>query len=292
MNAPLAMEREGQGWPGREYSRFVNAAGLRWHVQQSPDAGRGRPLLLLLHGTGASTHTWHGLWPLLAPKVDLLAVDLPGHAFTSTAAPEQLSLPGMAQALHALLKALALQPTHAVGHSAGAAILVRMALDGSLPARALFSINGAFLPFGGPAAPLLSPLARLLYASAWVPRLFASRAADPAVVERLVRGTGSHLDPQGLERYATLIRNPLHAQAALGMMAHWDLPPLARALPRLQVPLHLLVGQKDAAVPPSSGRRVHALCPRSTLTVLPGLGHLAHEEAPTAVATWMLQLLH
>ena len=35
-------------------SRFVEAAGLRWHVQI---LGNG-PTLLLVHGTGASTHSW------------------------------------------------------------------------------------------------------------------------------------------------------------------------------------------------------------------------------------------
>ena len=41
-------ERDGRDWPNREASRFVKAAGLRWHVQV---AGEG-PVILLVHGTG------------------------------------------------------------------------------------------------------------------------------------------------------------------------------------------------------------------------------------------------
>ena len=55
---------EGRDWPHREASRFVEAAGLRWHIQEF---GRAEaPTLLLLHGTGAATHSWRGLAPLLA----------------------------------------------------------------------------------------------------------------------------------------------------------------------------------------------------------------------------------
>ena len=53
---------DGADWPNREASRFVEAAGLRWHVQVM---GAG-PVLLLLHGTGASTHSWRDVMPKLA----------------------------------------------------------------------------------------------------------------------------------------------------------------------------------------------------------------------------------
>ena len=64
MSTALAWQREGLDWPHRETSRFVEAGGLRWHVQQM---GRG-PVALLIHGTGASTHSWRGLLPLLARR--------------------------------------------------------------------------------------------------------------------------------------------------------------------------------------------------------------------------------
>ena len=48
----LIWSRDGGDWPNREASAFVEAAGIRWHVQRM---GEGPPLLLL-HGTGAATH--------------------------------------------------------------------------------------------------------------------------------------------------------------------------------------------------------------------------------------------
>jgi magnesium chelatase accessory protein len=265
----------------------VAADGLRWCVQSAGPAGRDSPTLLLLHGTGASVHSFAALLPLLADAFTLTAIDLPGHGATGPARAEQLTMPGMGRAVAALLQVLQLQPRFVLGHSAGAALGVRMVLDGWLAPQALFAVNGAFLPFGGPLAPLLSPLARLLYSQRWVPQLFARRAADAAVVRRLIEGTGSRLDDAGVAAYQRLMRQPGHAQAALGMMAHWDLAQLAHDLPRLSTPLHLLVGARDRAVPPAQAQRVAALCQHVDVTLLEGAGHLAHEEAPAAVARWL-----
>ena len=87
-------ERQRENWPNSKLSRFVNAAGVRWHVQQ---AGTQGPRVLLLHGTGASLHTWRDLLLPLAQHAQVLAIDLPGHGFSSLAAGQGMSLPGMAQ---------------------------------------------------------------------------------------------------------------------------------------------------------------------------------------------------
>ena len=123
---------DGRDWPNREASRFVEAGGLRWHVQI---AGSG-PALLLVHGTGASTHSFRDLLPLLAQRFTVVAPDLPGHGFTTRPAdPAGFSLPGMAAGVAALLRVLDVAPAVAVGHSAGAAILCRMCVDGALAPR-------------------------------------------------------------------------------------------------------------------------------------------------------------
>lgn len=280
--------RDGPSWPHQTHSRFVDVAGQRWHVQDLPGPEGGSAAVLLVHGTGASTHSWRDLMPRLAAHARVLAVDLPGHGFSGEPPGRDWSLPGLAAQLTTLLRVLDCPLALAVGHSAGAAILAQAVLHAGLSVPALVSVNGAFLPFGGVAAPLLSPLARLMYALPGVPDFIAGRAADPAVVRRLVEGTGSRLDPAGLAMYARLMADPGHTRAALAMMAHWELQPLARALPRLATPLHLLVGSNDRAVPPSQARRLAVMVPVATLHMLPGGGHLVHEEAPGAVAERVL----
>lgn len=279
--------RDGADWPNRAASRFVHAGGLRWHVQMM---GQGPPMLLL-HGTGAATHSWAGLLPLLAPHFTLVAPDLPGHGFTDTPPARGLSLPGMAAGVTALLKALGIEPAFAVGHSAGGAIAARMVLDQKIAPRALVGLNAALMPFDGIAGFLFTPIARLLVTVPPVTRLFAWRGSDPRFVERLLRDTGSTIGPEGAAFYARLVGSPKHVAAALGMMANWDLRPLAQALPQLPVPLVLVVGSNDRTTRPSDSRRVRAMVPGSTIVTLPGLGHLAHEERPDHVASILIRLL-
>lgn len=264
-------------------NRFdVQVGAQRWQLYRGGTPGR--PTLLLIHGTGASTHTWRGLAPLLAPHFELFAPDLPGHAGTPRAPGDGMSLPGMAAALRALLDAQAFAPAVIVGHSAGAAIAVRLALDGLASVRSIVGLNSALLPFGGLPGRLFSPFARLLARSRVVPALFAWRATDPAVVQRLIDSTGSLLDAEGVATYRRLIADPAHTAGALAMMAAWDLAPLEAELPALRVPLHLVVGSNDRTLAPNESRRAQALVPGATLASLPGLGHLAHEERPERVA--------
>lgn len=285
-------------WPHRSNSRFVRAAGLHWHIQQFDAAISDAPTALLIHGTGASTHSWRGLSPLLAQQFNVLAIDLPGHAFTDMpvagASSQQLSLPGMAEALGALLKTLGLAPALLVGHSAGAAIAVRMCLDGLVAPQRVVSLNGAFLPLRGLAGQVFSPVAKLMSAVPFVPAFFSWRAADPAILKRLIDSTGSVLDAEGMALYGQLVSNPGHAAGALGMMANWDLPQLVLDMPRLAIPLSLIVGGNDQTVLPRQAERLRAWWPASSaskpphLTILPGLGHLAHEEQPELVANLVL----
>jgi magnesium chelatase accessory protein len=281
----LVWSRDGKDWPNRDASSFVQAAGIRWHVQRM---GQGPPLLLI-HGTGAATHSWRGLMPMLAQQFAIVAPDLPGHGFTQSPPAHRLSLPGMASDLSQLLRVLDFKPGIVVGHSAGAAILARMCLDGKIAPRLLVSLNGAFMPFGGAAHHLLSPLAKLLVMNPFAPRIFAWQASNAGAVERLIENTGSKIDPQGIALYGRLVRTPAHVAAALRMMANWRLEPLLHDLPRLTTALVLVAASNDRSVSPDVARQVREICPQGVIERVSGLGHLAHEEQPQLVADLIMK---
>ena len=271
---------DGADWPNRAASRFVTAAGLNWHVQVM---GEG-PVLLLLHGTGASTHSWRDVMPKLAPHYTVVAPDLPGHAFSNPAPKQSLSLPGMAAAVAMLLKELKLEPVRAVGHSAGAAILVRMAVERLVAPADLVSFNGAYFPVSGVAGQFFSPLAKAAAGASLIQKMFA-RMADRKAVERLLRDTGSVIDAEGVTLYQKLFSNEGHIAGTLGMMAAWDLHWVPQDLRNLPLPLHLVRALKDRTISPADADKVARLAPNTTIRDLPGLGHLAHEEDPATAAS-------
>ena len=270
----LVWSKDGAIWPHREASVFVEAAGIRWHVQQMDCDQADAPSLLLIHGTGAATHSWRDLLPMLAQHFRVTALDLPGHGFTQAPPPHRLSLPGMAADIYQLLRKLDITPEIVVGHSAGAAILVRMCLDHKIAPRLLVSLNGALLPFDGIAGHLFSPLAKLLTLHPLIARLFARQASSEGAVERLLANTGSIIDAAGVAQYRVLVRNPAHVGAALRMMANWQLEPLRRGLPLLKTKLVLVAASNDRSVSPEVARRVAAMVPVRWSSELPGLGIL------------------
>lgn len=283
--ARLEWSEEREYWPHAEASSFVHAGGLRWHVQRM---GNG-PVALLVHGTGASSHSWRTLAPLLAPRFTVIAADLPGHGFTESPPRRRLSLPAMADAVADLVDALGSRPSLAVGHSAGAAILARACIDGRLAPDALVGINAALMPFRGAAGILFPPLAKLLFLNPLTPYLLARSATDRARVRRLIADTGSVLSEVGIDLYARLLTSPRHVSAALGMMANWELRRFERELAALSVPLLLLVADNDRAVPPSDAERVERIVAGTRIERIPDAGHLVHEELPQAVSERILE---
>ena len=276
-------------WPHSAHSRFVHAAGLRWHVQVM---GHG-PALLMLHGTGASTHTWHALAPLLMPHHTLICPDLPGHAFTEQAPGAGMSLPGMAAGVAALVQALGLPLHGLVGHSAGAAVAAQMLLQEHLPLAQtrplLVGLNPAWLPLPGWAGVLFSPSAKLMSLNPLSGWLMAQQGGREGVLQRLLDSTGSRLSAEAAAHYGVLLRNARHVRGVLAMMAAWNLNPLAQRLHALPAQVHMHIGLADQTIPPALAQVALQRIPGSTVAQAAGFGHLAHEENPAEVAHHLLR---
>ena len=278
-------------WPHRSASLGIAVGQQHWHVQVFGSPGP-RADIVLLHGASASAHSWRDIAPALAADRRVIVPDLPGHGWTRRPdAAHGLSLPGMAALLGGLLRALGVGRAVLIGHSAGAAVAARMALDGRAEAALVIGLNGAWLPPAGQGRWFYEPLARVLALNPLVPHMVAWSARRRAPVERLVASTGSRLDGHGIELYARLVQRSGHVAAVMAMMAAWDLRPLLRDLPRLRAPLHLLVADGDLTVPPQASAAARRCLPQAGWQTLRGLGHLAHEEAPGVVLESLRALL-
>lgn len=271
-------------WPLSRYSRSVSAAGIRWHVQIM---GEG-PAIMLIHGTGASTHSFRDLAPILAETHQVVMADCPGLGFTDRPS-RPLNLQTMASMHTELLQKLGIEPAVVVGHSAGAVIAIEMALDGRIAPHRLVSLNGALLPFPGLAGRLFPKIAKVVYRNPIVPRFFAYRAKSEQAVSGLLDGTGSVLSAEGKFLYARLFQDSRHVAGTLSMMSHWDLDRFAARLGGLKTPILLVTGDRDKAIPTSVSERVATKVANGEVRILNGLGHLAHEEAPDRIADIILE---
>jgi magnesium chelatase accessory protein len=272
-------------WPLAASSRFVQAGGLRWHVQLQGDG----PVMLLLHGTGASGHTWRHLIPEWAHRFTVVSVDLPGHAFTGLADPAVMNLPAMAQALQGLMLTLGMKPSVLVGHSAGAAVAAEFVLRSPpLDKPLLVALNPAWLPMQGWAGWLFTPAAKLVTLNPLSGWLLAKQAGRGHLVQRVLQGTGSRLSADGISLYKRLLSQPVHVQGVLAMMERWDLVAWGPQWSHLDSPVLILCGELDRTIDPKSTMPLSQQLPMAHYQLLKGLGHLAHEEAPTETAQGVL----
>ncbi|MBS0123449.1 alpha/beta fold hydrolase BchO [Thetidibacter halocola] len=266
-------------WPLAEYSRHVRSRPHEWHLQQMGDG----PDLLLLHGTGAATHSWRDLIPLLAAQFRVTAVDLPGHGFTRLGSRMRSSLPAMTDDLAALCRVEGIAPVGIVGHSAGAALGLRL-VDAMGVGTQLIGINPALHPFQGLAGLMFPAAARMMAMTPGMVDMLTWNMAQPGRVISLLGGTGSKLSAHGMDLYARLFCNRAHVEGTLLMMAQWKLDGLQADLPRVKTPCLFLTGSNDRMVPPVSAVEAAARMPDATVHSLEGYGHLVHEEAPDTVA--------
>lgn len=284
-------------WPNAEFSRFVERPAVRWHLQvagaadtspsiegalQADTRYSARPVVLLLHGTGGSTHEWADVVPGLAAHAQILAPDLPGHGFSS-GGEQQLSLSGMAEALGDLMQALDIHPDVIVGHSAGAAVALRLTLDGLAAPKAVLGLNPALIPPPDIWVDMLAPLAGLLVESSWLSRSAAWVAGRGSTVRSLLESSGARLSDGQVARYTELFTKPAHCAAALGMMNRWNLPALARDAVALRVPFTAYAGERDLWVPTRELAPHVERIPGAGLVRVPNVGHLMPEEAPGVV---------
>ena len=276
-------------WPNAVHSQFVSTPGLRWHVQVM---GQG-PVMLLLHGTGASTHTWRRMLPVLASSYTVVCPDLPGHAFTTPHASLNLSLPNVSGFLDQLLGALKLKPSVVVGHSAGAALGAHWVLQHSRAEAktALVALNPAWLALPGLAYWLFPPAAKLMALNPATGFLAAKFLATPEQAERLIASTGSRLSAQDLSYYAALLASSTHINGVLSMMSSWNVQSLEGRLQQLKGPVLMCIGSNDQTVSPIQAQKAAKLMPHAQTRFFEGLGHLAHEEDPLQTCEVMLKWL-
>jgi pimeloyl-ACP methyl ester carboxylesterase len=237
-------------------------AGLRVH-----EGGSGEPVLVLLHGLGATGDVWDGWWPLLARRWPgrWLAPDLPGHGGSPPLS--EYSFGGLAAAVAGIIEPGA-RPV-VLGHSLGGVVGLALASGRfGVPVQAVIGLGIKVVWTG-------EELDRARAVSRRPPAWFASRDEAAARYLRLsgLAGLLPADDPAvdaGLREQDGRWRVAMDPGAfAVGA------PDMAQLLARSRAPVTLARGEHD---PMNTDEQLAGLSvPALTL---PGLGHNAHVESP------------
>ncbi len=268
-----ALEAEYAGPP----SVFVEIKGVRLHVR---DTGpRRAPALILLHGFGASLHTWDAWSRDLEADYRVIRFDLPGFALTGPDPSGDYSDERMIAILLALMDRIGVAKASFVGNSMGGRIAWRFAA--AHPERVdrlvLVAPDGFASPgmsYGvAPRVPLM--LRALPYV---LPRSLLRSTLAPAYADRSVM----------TEALVTCYRDMMLAPgvraaivARLPQTVLVDPEPLLR---RITAPTLLLWGEQDAMIPIRNATDYLRNIRGARLVTFADVGHLPQEEAPARSA--------
>ena len=264
-----ALEAKYAGAP----STFVEVEGVRVHVR---DTGkRDAPAIIMLHGFGASLHTWEDWAQALSGEYRVIRFDLPGFGLTGTDPSGDYTDARTMQVLASLMDKLRVQRATLIGNSMGGRIAWSFAARN--PARVsrlvLISPDGFASEGISYSHPIGVPLpARALPYLLPMPLLRLSLAPAYGNPQRLTEAV--------VERYRDMLLAPGVREAVLARMEQVVLQDPVPVLRTLQLPVLLLWGDKDGMIPISNAADYLAVLPEAKLVVLPGLGHLPQEESP------------
>ncbi len=263
---------------GAPPSQFVDLGnGLTVHLR---DTGpRDAPVLMLIHGSNASLHTWEPWAERLGPRYRIIRMDLPGHGLTGASPTRDYTPTGYVDVVERIRAKLAVDRIVLAGNSMGGGVAWHYALAHPEHLRGLILIDSVGQPEPGNAKP---PLAFRIARMPVIREIAAAITPRSLIADSLpgVFGDPRLADAAMIDRYWELLRYPGNRTATLDRFALAPDRASAAQLAALKLPVLILWGAKDQLIPRASGDWLHARIAGSKLIVYPATGHLPMEERP------------
>ncbi|HEY4344887.1 MAG TPA: alpha/beta hydrolase [Parvibaculum sp.] len=262
-------------------SQFITLpSGAVAHVRDQ--GNREGPVLVLIHGSNASLHTWEPWVALLGAKYRIVTMDMPGHGLTGAVPGDDYSRAGMVAFTHQVLGKLALSHYAIGGNSMGGGVVAQYAEDYPGEVTALILVDAAGLPRKmqpGEKIPLGFRLARMpvlnkimLYVS---PRSVFAEGLHKVFVDQ------SKVTEEMIDRYYDL---NLYDGNRRATGIRFRLPPsdeaVSEKLGQIRAPTLILWGDKDGLIPVENAHEFQKRISGAKVVIYPNVGHVPMEEVP------------
>jgi pimeloyl-ACP methyl ester carboxylesterase len=290
INHALARRAERRNPPE---GKFLTVDGVRLHYI---DSGTGSAVALL-HGNGTMARDFvlSGVFNLLCKDHRVIAFDRPGFGFSDRPRGRIWTPDAQASLFQKALRRLDVHRAVVVGHSWGTLVAVALALRDQPTIAGLVLLSGYYFPsvradvalMSWPAVPLLGDILRYTI-SPLLGRLMAPAAhrkmfAPSPVTERFAKEFPVELEVRPSQIRASAGEAALMIPGAAGLAKHHS---------ELSLPVAIMAGRGDKIVDcDSQAGRLGTELPGSTLTKVPGAGHMIHHIVPEQVAAIIRDLV-
>ena len=248
----------------------IQANGISLNIIEQ---GNGPLTLVLLHYFGGSALEWQLVMEKLSSQYRCLAIDLRGHGDSD--APEiGYSVDNMADDVAAVLREKSVGDFALVGHSMSGKVAMALAARQPTGLTSLLLLS--------PSPPLPEPIP-----DADREEMLQTHGQKKAAEETFGKITAK---PVSKDAQAQIVADNLRTSKVAwdAWLLEGSKENIADRMPRITVPVHLLVGADDQAVKPDvSETMTMPYCQHATLELVEGAGHLLPWETPDAVADFI-----
>ena len=261
-------------------SKFIEIDKMNVHYRDEGNSTDSIPLVLL-HGTGASLHTWEGWVNELKKSHRVITLDLPAYGLTGPNPAGDYTVSFYAEFLHNFLNKIGVNQCIVGGNSLGGYIAWNYALKYPKNAQKLILVDAAGYPMESKSIPIAFQLASLPL----VKHLFKYITPRSILAKSIqnVYGDPSKVTPQLIDRYFELSLRPGNRAAFIDRMSKFrksGLDKNYKRIPSITIPTLIIWGEKDLLIPVSVAECFHNDLPHNNLVLFTDLGHTPMEEDP------------
>jgi len=273
-------------------SDFIEVKGQLVHLR---DEGlRGDPVpMVLLHGTGASLHTWEGWVAALKARRRVISLDLPGFGLTGpfggSYARDDYRGDTYARFVFDVLDAIGVQRAVVGGNSLGGEIAWRMATLAPQRVDRLILVDATGYDLAPESVPLGFRIARIPVLNRLGEHLLP-RALVAASVHS-VYGDPSHVTDALVDRYFELTLREGNRRALSLRLQQLEPGVDAARIKTIRQPTLVLWGERDRLIVPADARRFAGDIAGAKLLTFADLGHVPQEEDPQRTLRPVLEFL-
>lgn len=263
-------------------SQFMEINGMKVHYR---DEGAGTPIVLI-HGTGASLHTWEDWTTDLVKNYRVIRLDLPAYGLTGQDPQKRYSSKDYVDLLHAFLGELKVDKFHLAGNSLGGLVSWLYASYHPEKVEQLVLLDPSGFPFKN--TPMVIKMAKTPILNNFIryitPRSFIEKNIKEVYFDETL------IKESTIDRYHDLSQYKGNRQAFIDR-SFVEREDYTERLGLIQAPTLILWGENDAWIPVSDAPKFKAAIKDAQMVIMPKTGHVPMEERPKESLAIVLDFL-
>lgn len=252
-------------------SQFMTLNGMKIHYR---DEGAGTPIVLI-HGTGASLHTWNDWTKDLVKDYRVIRLDLPAFGLTGQDPQKRYSSKDYVDLLDAFLIELKVDQFHLAGNSLGGLISWLYASYHPGKVDKLILLDPSGFPFKNTPmvikmakTPVLNNFIRYVTPRSFIEKNIQEVYYDPTLIKAST-----------LDRYYDLTLYEGNRDAFIDR-TFIEREDYRDRLSLIKAPTLIIWGENDAWIPVSDAPKFKAAIENAQVVIMPETGHVPMEEKP------------